>query len=243
MENSSEDKISAYLRGELSDLEQQSLVDKIANDPELAKELNRQKMISEHIELLEDRKITEQVRAVHKREMERRRKSLRFKKLKKWAIAAIVLLLISLAWWLWQRPTTPEKLFAENYAAYDLYFGDRGEGDLMIEAGGLYLSANYESAIPLFEKLLEQDKTLTKARFALGICQMELGNWEKAISNFQPLIEEKDILYAENAQWYVALALIKLDKLEEAKTYLNQLKGNNNARFQQKATTLLKALE
>ena len=63
------------------------------------------------------------------------------------------------------------------------------------------------------------------------------------IANFQPLIEEQDILYAENAQWYVALALIKLDKLEEAKTYLNELKGNNNARFQQKAATLLKALE
>ena len=244
MEYSDSDNLDAYLRKELSSEEQQKLEKEIAENEELAQELKRQEMVLEHIELIEDRRMAEQVKAIHLQEMKRRRQGGRIRSIRQWAAAAAVVLLLSIAgWWLWPTSNSPEQLFAQHYEAYDLTFGNRSEGDPLVLAGSSYLANDYEAAAVAFESILQDDPTQSKARFALGICHMELKQWGNAVQSFEQLVKGQDALYADNARWYWALALLKLDRAEEAASQLEILSTTNGARFQEQAIQLLKAIK
>jgi len=243
MEPSKEDKIDAYLRGELNEADKQQFEETAEQDEELARELAFRKLTLEHLELLEDRKIADQVQAVHQAEIKQRQGRAKVKRLRFLAMAAAILLLLSFAWWLWPSAVAPDALYAEYYAPYELPFGNRNEMDALTEAGVYYQSGDYEQAVPAFRELLAQDPSRSKVTFALGISQMELQQWPEASAHFQQLIEQDDPLYAGLARWYLSLCYLKMDNTASAVTQLETLADDTGAVFQEEASQLLKAIK
>ena len=244
MKYSNNDKIDAYLKGELNEEEKQQFEKEIDQDKTLAQELHFHEMTQRHIELLEDRKITAQVQAIHQAELKRRRRKALVKQIRYWAVAASILLLLALSWWLWDSPSAnPDTLYAEYYTAYELPFGNRNEQNSQTEAGALYLAGEYEKAAPIMEALLAADTGLSKIQFALGICKMELEQWNQAVPLFEKLIEDNDVLYADNARWYLALCALKLNNSATAIEHLEILTNIEGAVFQDDAAVLLRRMK
>lgn len=240
MKNFDENKIDDYLRGDLSSTEKLAIEKEMQSNPELAADIKRQQAIIEHLKVLEYRRMSALVKDVH--QQEHSRSHLKAKPYRFLAVAAAILLMLTAGWWMWDNNTSQD-LYAQYYESYDLRFGNRSTSDVLSEAGGYYIDGNFEKAIPLFEEALRAIPDERKASFALGIAQMELEQWEQALPYFQQLIDSKDILYAQNAKWYMALSLYQLGRMEEAQTLLSELSQDKQARFSKKASDFLQKIK
>ncbi|MCB0839928.1 MAG: hypothetical protein KDD99_24830, partial [Bacteroidetes bacterium] len=76
---------------------------------------------------------------------------------------------------------------------------------------------------------------------AIGICQLELGQFGEAQASFTQLIESSEI-FRDQGQWYLALVYLKQGELEKCKVELENLAGKSGG-FQQKAEGLLGRIE
>lgn len=133
-------------------------------------------------------------------------------------------------------------LYNDYYEAYPNYEVTilRGEdaSNLKETAYLSYDNKKFNEADDLFTQFLEiQDDTA--ARFFRGICRMELGRFEEALTDLESVME-RNAQYAEAGRWYGALCQVQLDNLDAAKLLLQELV--NSEEFGGKAGQLLKDL-
>ena len=163
------------------------------------------------------------------------------------AIAASVLVIISLAWWylLSSAQATPQALFAEHFEPMDniIYPITRDlipNQDTPIEkyAYQAYEQGKYASAIQLFESIPTTNRTLNQILYT-NIAQMATGQYQPAITSLKQLANESDYEFQANAQWYLALAYLRDEQLEKSKTILIQISQTPNHPYMTEAKELL----
>ena len=221
--------IDEYLLGMLSEEEVRNFDNQVQTNESLALEITQRRAIIEHLEVLEDRRMMEQIAQVHAQQKKSSAKVVPMRsRFRVFAVAAVVALLLTAGWWLMNNTTGSQDLYAQYYSSYTLRFGDRSSNeDLINIAGGHYIDKNYEAAGPIFEQILAEDPSQSKARFALGISRMECKKWKEAQAPFQQLIDQNDPLYGDAAAWYLALTYYKLDKTMQAKALLEDIVAKN----------------
>ncbi|MDP4290827.1 MAG: hypothetical protein Q8908_07075, partial [Bacteroidota bacterium] len=64
---------------------------------------------------------------------------------------------------------------------------------------------------------------------------------DKAIHEFKFIIDQKNNLFVENAQWYLALCYLKNNQVEAAKDLFVQISNSSNS-HNQEATQILKRI-
>ncbi len=106
------------------------------------------------------------------------------------------------------------------------------------EALNLYSNAQYQDAIEIFIK--HQNNVISN--FYIGLSYIETNNFEKAIKAFQTVLDHNDNLFIEQAEWYKALCLIKLNQTEKA-TELLQIIKKSNSLFNEQAGEVLTAIK
>ena len=77
----------------------------------------------------------------------------------------------------------------------------------------------------------------------IGICQLELSNYNEAIQIFEQLIQDEDPLYLNHARWYTALAQLKLNQVDLCKAQLEILIASSQSAYKQQAQKLLAELK
>src|SRR5690606_20456441 len=142
--------------------------------------------------------------------------------------------------------------FDENFEPYLPLGVPRSDSDFTTEeekAFNLYNNGNYEAAISLFEDVLtQQDKT--EILFFLGNAYLasKPPKPKQAISALQKFLEEDRLLnsqanlYLSQAKWYLSLAYLKNNQLDEAKRLLYELKQSESS-YSKKANNLLIELD
>ncbi len=144
----------------------------------------------------------------------------------KWALAASLLVLISVCGWALLDRNSADRVFATNfkpdpglpttmgaYSNYDFYYG-------MVN----YKRKEYAEAISKWEPLYAanaQNDTLT---YFLGVANLANGNSRQAEKYLQLAKKDTGSIFSEEIRFYLALALLKKHNIAEAKTVLN---GNN----------------
>ena len=103
-----------------------------------------------------------------------------------------------------------------------------------------YDLGNYTTAIEKFSVLNEKEKDATLL-FYMGNAYMAIGKTEDAIHNFK-LIRNSDHKFQNQAKWYLCLAYLKNNQIEEVKNILSELKRSNSA-YREKADMLLKEID
>lgn len=87
-----------------------------------------------------------------------------------------------------------------------------------------YLSnSQYKKASYYFNKIIDQFPEDVNALFYLGICKFQLHEYEKSISAFANVISNQFNNFNEEAVWYSAQSLLKLNRKEEAEKLLNEI--------------------
>lgn len=86
-----------------------------------------------------------------------------------------------------------------------------------------YNAEQYKDATKFFEQHFRANPLLlngSKIKLYMGISQLGAEEYTKAELSFESLAHRKDYEFLDAANWYLALAEIKLEKTEEAKAHL-----------------------
>ena len=101
----------------------------------------------------------------------------------------------------------------------------------------------YTQALALIEGLDESTQLDPRFTFAKGLCFLNLDYFQQASQVFTQLIEEGHPFIEDQTMWYLAITNIKLEKVEEAQSFLEILAGEPTSDFHIQAVNLLKELE
>ncbi len=145
-----------------------------------------------------------------------------------WLAAASIALIIGLGSWIFYLGNTDinsGQLYLSNFAPYEnvVHPIERGNQleDLLSRAFTAYESEDYNKALELFKELhtKQNDDYL---EFYEAIILMQLNRHEESIPLLKDYIQNDGVL-KDRAHWYLALAYLKLDKIEDCKTELQKL--------------------
>ncbi len=160
------------------------------------------------------------------------------------AAAAVALLFIAVRFFFF-GPTNPNELFEQHYVAYDGSNEVRSVNgvppNLLDTAFDAYIDRNYTKAEKAFQQILDSVPTNARARFYLGICQLENGFPDTASEAFKRVIADGMNLYISQAHWYLAMSCLKQSDLDCAKSELEGLIEKPGV-YREKATDILEEL-
>lgn len=128
---------------------------------------------------------------------------------KTWHLAAASFSLILVVGGLWyilsNKPYSTEKLVTKYYKPAhpigQIRSVEISSGDALTEAFIYYKKNDFNGALKYFKSL---DNQIT-AKFYSGVCYIELEDFDHAIESFAFVINDKDNLYVEQADWYLGL--------------------------------------
>ncbi|MBK8562955.1 MAG: tetratricopeptide repeat protein [Saprospiraceae bacterium] len=247
MNSSDQHTIDEYLLNRLDGEELKAFEQLLAQDESLMNEVIERRQLLSAMEMVGDLQMKERVKRIHLTEIGRIEKPPVTTNPRKWIFAFVLLLIASLAIWWVMRPKaqTPPQLYAQYYQPYDLNFGTRNmdANQALAEAGGLYKSGKYAEALALFEQALTANPADSKARLALGICQLELGQYDQALAQFNALMDANDPLFGEQAIWYAAMTKLQQEDIVGCKALLEGILSNQEGQYQEKAKELSNKLQ
>ena len=149
-------------------------------------------------------------------------------------IAASVTLLVALAFtfqYYAGSGNRSDKVFSKYYHQYQPLNFRSGSSELdQLYRSGLvaYQNADYETARNYFEKVVTLDKDKMEANILNGASNMELKEYKEASTSFKKVIDQKDNLFIEDAEWYLGLCYIKTKETEKAvKQFTKIARGNS----------------
>ncbi|MDF1695530.1 MAG: tetratricopeptide repeat protein [Saprospiraceae bacterium] len=158
------------------------------------------------------------------------------------AAAAIFVAVMGTIWLMNQTPST-EDLFAQNFEPYELSLTDRSSSDnTLTTIEEVYASGNYNEAILLLEKAIQQDNRL-ELMLGLGISYVKTDQSAKAITIFKQILKEDNFNYEDEAHWYLGLTYLKSNELKNARNHFNILATDSNRDHHKEAKKLLAQLK
>ena len=198
--------IAAYFEGQLSDSERKAFESDLKTNTALAKEVAfyvQAKQAAKQLAIQERKAEFEDLRTQYK--------NTRTVALWPWtgALAAACVVLVG-SWLFFNQPNTSE--LANNYIKNDIaqISLTMGADVDSIQTGiELYNDKKYTEALSIFMAL--NPKTNDEAVFKLeytGLSQLQLGQYEKAISSFQTLAQKQNVVN-NKGKFYEALTLMK----------------------------------
>ncbi len=140
----------------------------------------------------------------------------------------------------------PEKLYEAYYKPMiTISPVTRSYNSIMVkqyaDAIEMYNKGNYKEASYIFDEMMQENPTFIAPYFFQGITQLELGNYERAISLLSTVTSQsKDFM--KEAQWYLGLCYLKTGEKNKARTYFEIL-SESGGFYQDQAKELLRRLK
>ena len=142
---------------------------------------------------------------------------------KRLLVAAVIAAMMAtgfLAWFIAGRNVSNRQLYDMYYKPYKVTMNVRSataeQDKLLRDALVLYEKGSFAEAIPLFEQVLQKNKLNHAASLYSGISYMELQNYHAAALAFQRIMDVKNNLYLEQAEWYAGLCYLVADNRDKA---------------------------
>ncbi len=105
-----------------------------------------------------------------------------------------------------------------------------------------YDAKEFERASGWFKRILDKDAVNYNALFYAGVSFLSLNKADSAIADFDKVLDIKGGAFYQAAQWYEALAFIKLNKKSKVKKLLKAIVAEGGS-YQSKADDMLKELD
>jgi tetratricopeptide (TPR) repeat protein len=165
--------------------------------------------------------------------------------LKTWHLAAASFVLILVVGGLWyilsNKPYSTERLVSKYYKPAHPILQVRslelGSDDALKEAFSFYQQNDFANALKYFNTLENQ----ITAKFYSGVCYIELEQFDKAIRSFEYVINDKDNLFIEQAEWYMGLIYLMNNQKAQAMDQFKKISGSDSY-YSNQAEEILKYL-
>ncbi|MEE4256062.1 MAG: tetratricopeptide repeat protein [Bacteroidales bacterium] len=244
--------IDEKLSGELAGEELEAFDKELKDDPELMAEFELHAEIDEAIQESEVIELRKKLDIVHdltqnKKQPGLLRTILRHKLSRIAAASFIVLLIITSLSLYFLRPDgnmSNDSLFKIYYQpdAALLIRGTDSQNATLIQAFQLYENKEYSSALDLFAKVLENDADNIPVKFYSGISNIELGQYRTALQPFNFIMNHKQNLYVERAEWFAALCYLKLNETDNAIELFRKV-SHSNSFYKENAHEILQNIQ
>ena len=244
--------IDEKLSGELSGEGLEAFDMDLENDAELMAEFELHKEVDEAIQESEVIELRKKLELVHdltqnKKQPGLLRTILRHKLSRIAAASFVVLLLITSLSLYFLRPDgnmSNDSLFKIYYQpdAALLIRGTNSQNATLIQAFQMYENREYNNALSLFSQVLDSDSENIPVQFYSGISNIELGLYQEALHPFNFIMDHKQNLYVERAEWYTALCLLKVNENENAVILFHKISLSNSS-YKDKAHEILKSIQ
>jgi len=239
--------IENYLDGDLSEQEVSEFHQLLETDKDFAQEFAFRKRINNALKEKEVIQLRQKMNAIHSRihskepgTIIRRLYSSRFTQLAA-ASVAILFVLFSYFRFIYHPSMNPDELFNKYYQPEEAIMVTRSANfsdTLMFEALKLYENEDYEGALRLFEN----EAGDIAVHFYSGFAYIEINKFSEAINSFQKIIDHNDNIYVEQADWYIALCLMKSGDSDNAVARFSRIEMEKGT-FAKNASDILKSLE
>lgn len=238
-----EELINGYFEGSLNQGQLEELELLLSTDSEFASEFEFQKELQASLKKEERVELKNMFNNLSEEKIKKETKVLR---LRPWLAAASIALVVGLGSWLlfFNSPElNTDELYAANFAPYDnvVHPIERGNQleDLKTRAFTAYENQEYGKALELFEELHTKQNDLY-IDFYSAMVLMQLNQQEEAIPLLEGYLDDEGEL-KERATWYLALAYLKVENIDDCKTQLDILVEKKGFKSES-AQTLLKQL-
>ena len=165
----------------------------------------------------------------------------------RFAAAIAVLMLLSTLYYLMSRgPGNTDKIYEASFVAYEYSGIPRANiqnNDISFKSAlDFYSNGSYSDAAVALKEYLNRNPGKTEAMFILGVSEMENNNFLNAISLFRDLCNNKDNLFLDNSQWYLALCYVKTGDDTRAIEELQAIVNSGNI-YKSKARKVIRKLK
>ena len=150
-----------------------------------------------------------------------------------------------------QSPTSNnekyDKLYNEFYTPFrDESLEPSARGDIdtdpIMKFKQLYWNEKYFEATIAYERLQEAAKKTDNLKFQYAMCLLEIKSYKLAECELHHIVKNENTRYYEEAQYYLALVLIKNQKVKMPKMILDEISNNNLNPYRIMAKSILKKL-
>jgi hypothetical protein len=221
------EQIDEYLDGEIRGEDRTAFRQRLSEEPVLAKDTLFQQQMRQGIAFGSQQALRSRLQTIHEETLGEGPEavvSIGRTLWLRWAVAAAMILgALGILFWVQEKPSGPEELFAANYEVYELDYTTRSPGEENPESLALatYRNRDYPAAIQQLERVLENDSENPSLQLALAISYWENKQPEQAQSTLRPLFDHP--LLKDQAYWYAALFALAQDRKEQALEYLNKI--------------------
>ena len=236
-----DEEIIAYLSGELTSAEGEAFEQRLQSDPSLADALERHKAFEKKLsDYGAYQAKAEEIRILNQQALSSpSRKKIYLYVFLAAAVGTLLLILFTGN----QQQYCPEELYAEVSELRDApeMAGQAANAEQLLRLGhSRFNQQRMAEAADLYQQALAaaslSDSQQREAHFYLGQCQMSLKEFAAAVSNLQNISQGP---YLQLAQWYTALSLLAMGRIEEANTMLTSISSQRGHDRQRAATDLL----
>ncbi len=244
------DLIEQYLTQQLAPPDRTAFEARLAAEPALAEQLQLYREARESIDLFAEEQLKKKFREQYFAEAETAAAEATLKPLfqrRTWYMVAAAAVVLLFAVWLGSRLTpnapSPESLYAANYVLPSLSV--RGtEANSLDSASTLMSQGDFMNALPILEALVDEDTFARKpaAWYRMGLCQMELGDFNAAVDAFSQIPPENTLVHS--GRWYSALSYLRLNELPMTRQQLELiLENSRDVALKEQAQQLLDLLK
>ncbi len=238
------DEVRRYLKDQMDQGEKAQFESRINSDPELAKQVDLDRVLLEGIQLHYRGQLKEKLKRLDQGDQVVGKSG--FPIFKALALAAGFTLILVVSFFIFDRKPDTQALYAAYFKPYyNVVSGiERGElGESGIEDPyQLYESGQYQKANASFEKLLLKNPDDAQLRFYAGLSYLNAGLTAEAISHLSQVADIKDFAFLGAANWYLGLAYLKEDRPKKAIEIFKFLEKNNDG-YATRADELLQELQ
>jgi tetratricopeptide (TPR) repeat protein len=248
------EQIESYLSGEMAPSEKQAFETQMAADPEIAEQVQALKEArSSIVRQLQSEEGTAAFRKIVSEVVQEKPGSGReavirpLWRRKPWvsiAAAAAFIALALLVWQPWQTALYPQ--FA-HHPELSLTVRSDDNAEIAKQLETAFNAGDYRWALSLFREYRQERPEDVEAVLYEGICLLELGEYEPALSNFQ-ILHTGTSANRYDGTWYLALTYLRRweseknpGDLQQCRSYLEQIPEGSN--HYEEAGKLLKKVE
>jgi tetratricopeptide (TPR) repeat protein len=215
--------IERYNAGEMSEAEKQWFQKELEGNDKLRNEVHLRKRTDE---ILKNQNVISLRSKLSQIENQRKEVKQQVKKSKKttyirYAAVFAGLVLIGSITLFSGKNLSREKIMKQYYKAYEPPTSQRSahaetEADFSL-ALEFYNTHDYEKAAILFNKVLENKPNDMQTVLLKGVANFEEKKYPEAKQSFGKVIDDKNNLYIDQAQWYLALCYLNTNETDKAK--------------------------
>jgi len=225
--------IEQFIFQQMNAEETAAFTKKLSSDLALQHKLKTVKLLLAGIQEAElEKKLDEFHNGLHLLKKNRIQPSAKTFALKKWLVAASVLVIVALGSWLFlNRDTKEEKLFAAYFQPEPGLISAMGTNDnyLFDRAMVDYKVGDYDAALKIWESLLASKPENDTLNYFIGSACLIEEKEEIAIVHFKKVIANENSFFRNDALWYTGLALLKSNRKTEALSFIERAEHENKA--------------